>query len=126
MGHTPNRMLEPTGFLPTLPPLFPQTTMSKFKILIAGNNDPISSKGIDLLKAESSFDVVVNMALKEEAAMIEASRDAHAIIVRSGAKVTAKVIEAAPNLKVVGRAGVGVDNIDIPVASKRGVLVMTT
>ena len=100
--------------------------MSKFKILIAGNNDPISSKGIDLLKAESSFEVVVNMALKEEAAMIEASRDAHAIIVRSGAKVTAKVLEAAPNLKVVGRAGVGVDNIDVPVASKRGVVVMNT
>lgn len=106
---------------------FPTTTsMSKFKILVAGNNDPISSKGIDLLKAESSFDVEVNMALKEEAAMIEASRDAHAIIVRSGAKVTAKVIEAATNLKVVGRAGVGVDNIDIPTASKRGVVVMNT
>ena len=100
--------------------------MSKFKILIAGNNDPISSKGIDLLKAESSFDVEVNMALKEEAAMIEASRDAHAIIVRSGAKVTTKVIEAAKNLKVIGRAGVGTDNIDIPTASKRGVVVMNT
>lgn len=100
--------------------------MSKFKILIAGNNDPISSKGIDMLKAEPSFDVVVNMNLKLEPDMIEASRDAHAIIVRSGAKVTAKVIEAAPNLKVVGRAGVGVDNIDIPVASKRGVVVMNT
>lgn len=98
----------------------------KFKILIAGNNDPISSKGIDLLQAEPSFDVVVNMNLKEEAAMIEASRDAHAIIVRSGAKVTAKVLEAATQLKVVGRAGVGVDNIDVPVASKRGVVVMNT
>ncbi|HEY1049794.1 MAG TPA: phosphoglycerate dehydrogenase, partial [Prosthecobacter sp.] len=100
--------------------------MSKFKILIAGNNDPISSKGIDMLKAEPSFDVVVNMNLKAEDAMVEASRDAHAIIVRSGAKVTAKVLEAATNLKAVGRAGVGVDNIDIPVASKRGVVVMNT
>ncbi|MBL9180189.1 MAG: phosphoglycerate dehydrogenase [Verrucomicrobiaceae bacterium] len=100
--------------------------MSKFNILIAGNNDPISSKGIDLLKAEPSFSVTVNMDLKAEDKMIEASRDAHAIIVRSGAKVTAKVLEAAPNLKVVGRAGVGVDNIDVPVASKRGVVVMNT
>lgn len=100
--------------------------MSKFNILIAGNNDPISSKGIDLLKAEPSFSVEVNMNLKAEDAMIEASRTAHAIIVRSGAKVTAKVLEAAPNLKVVGRAGVGVDNIDVPVASKRGVVVMNT
>lgn len=98
----------------------------KFKILIAGNNDPISSKGIDLLKAEPSFSVEVNMNLKAEEAMIEASRDAHAIIVRSGAKVTSKVIDAAPNLKVVGRAGVGVDNIDVPVASKHGVVVMNT
>lgn len=98
----------------------------KFKILIAGNNDPISSKGIELLQAEPSFDVVVNMNLKEEAAMIEASRDVHAIIVRSGAKVTAKVFDAATNLKVIGRAGVGVDNIDVPVASKRGVVVMNT
>ena len=100
--------------------------MSKYNILIAGNNDPISSKGIDLLKAEPSFSVEVNMNLKAEDAMIEAARDAHAIIVRSGAKVTAKVIEAAPNLKVVGRAGVGVDNIDVGVASKRGVVVMNT
>jgi D-3-phosphoglycerate dehydrogenase / 2-oxoglutarate reductase len=100
--------------------------MAKFKILIAGNNDPISSKGIDMLKTEPSFEVVVNMNLKAEDAMIEASRDAHAIIVRSGAKVTAKVMEAATNLKVVGRAGVGVDNIDVPVASKRGVVVMNT
>ena len=100
--------------------------MAKFKILVAGNNDPISSIGIDLLKAEPSFSVEVNMNLKAEDAMIEASRDADAIIVRSGAKVTAKVIEAAPKLKVVGRAGVGVDNIDIPAASKRGVVVMNT
>lgn len=100
--------------------------MSKFNILIAGNNDPISSKGIDLLKAEPSFNVTVDMDLKAEDKMIEAARDAHAIIVRSGAKVTAKVMEAAPNLKAVGRAGVGVDNIDIPVACKRGVVVMNT
>ncbi len=100
--------------------------MDKFHILIAGNNDPISSIGIDLLKAEPSFEVTVNMNLKAEDAMIEASRNAHAIIVRSGAKVTAKVIAAAPNLKVVGRAGVGVDNIDIPAASKHGVVVMNT
>ncbi len=100
--------------------------MAQFKILIAGNNDPISSIGIDLLKSVPSFDVVVNMNLKAEDAMIEASRDVHAIIVRSGAKVTAKVLDAAKNLKVVGRAGVGVDNIDIPAASKHGVVVMNT
>lgn len=107
-------------------PFLSNPIMSTYNILIAGNNDPISSKGIDLLKAEPSFSVEVNMNLKAEDAMIEAARNAHAIIVRSGAKVTAKVMEAAPNLKVVGRAGVGVDNIDVPVASKRGVVVMNT
>ena len=98
----------------------------QFKILIAGNNDPISSKGIDLLKAEPSFNVVVDMNLKAEDAMIEASRNAHAIIVRSGAKVTAKVLDAAPNLKVIGRAGIGVDNVDIPAGTENGVVVMNT
>ena len=97
--------------------------MSKLKILVA---DPIADKGIEALKAVSSFDVEVNLGLKKEDDFAAAAKDAHAIIVRSGVKVTAKVIEAAPNLKVIGRAGVGVDNIDIPAASKRGVVVMNT
>lgn len=97
--------------------------MAQFKILVA---DPISEKGIDLLKAEPSFSVEVKLGLKQEADFAEAAKDADAIIVRSGVKVTAKVIEAATNLKAVGRAGVGVDNIDVPAASKRGVVVMNT
>ncbi|MBL9116186.1 MAG: phosphoglycerate dehydrogenase [Verrucomicrobiaceae bacterium] len=97
--------------------------MKRYKILVA---DPISEKGIELLKAESSFDVEVKLGLKAEADFAAAATDASAIIVRSGVKVTAKVIEAAKDLRVVGRAGVGVDNIDIPAASKRGVVVMNT
>jgi len=98
--------------------------MTRHKILVA---DPISQTGIDLLKAEPSFEVTVNLGLKgKETEFCEAAKDVDAIIVRSGVKVTAKVIEAAKNLKVVGRAGVGVDNIDIPAASKRGVVVMNT
>ena len=97
--------------------------MTKKKILVA---DPISQTGIDLLISEPSFDVTVNLGLKKEADFCEAAKDVDAIIVRSGVKVTAKVIEAAKNLKVVGRAGVGVDNIDIPAASKHGVVVMNT
>lgn len=96
--------------------------MAKQKILVA---DPISQTGIDLLKAESSFEVEVKLGLKEPE-FCEAAKDVDAIIVRSGVKVTAKVIEAAPKLKVIGRAGVGVDNIDIPAASKHGVVVMNT
>lgn len=97
--------------------------MSKHKILVA---DPISEKGIDLLKAVPSFDVEVKLGLKKEEDFAAAARDASAIIVRSGVKVTAKVIEAAPGLKVIGRAGVGVDNIDVSAASRRGVVVMNT
>ena len=97
--------------------------MKRYKILVA---DPISEKGIELLKSESSFDVEVKLGLKAEADFAAAAADASAIIVRSGVKVTAKVIEAAKDLRVVGRAGVGVDNIDIPAASKRGVVVMNT
>ena len=97
--------------------------MSKLQILVA---DPIADKGIEALKAVPSFDVVVNLGLKKEEDFAAAVKNAHAIIVRSGVKVTAKVMEAAPNLKVIGRAGVGVDNIDIPFASKRGVVVMNT
>lgn len=97
--------------------------MSRKQILVA---DPISEKGIELLKAEPSFDVVVNLGLKKEDDFAAAAKDASAIIVRSGVKVTAKVIESAAGLKVIGRAGVGVDNIDVPAASKRGVVVMNT
>jgi len=97
--------------------------MAKYQILVA---DPISDKGIELLQSEPSFDVVVNLGLKQEADFVAAAVGAHAIIVRSGVKVTAKVIEAATNLKAIGRAGVGVDNIDVPAASKRGVVVMNT
>ncbi len=97
--------------------------MPQFKILVA---DPISDKGIDMLKEEPSFQVEVKLGLKQEADFAEAAKGADAIIVRSGVKVTGKVIEAAGNLKAIGRAGVGVDNIDVPAASKSGVVVMNT
>ena len=48
------------------------------------------------------------------------------LAVRSATKVTEKVIAAAPNLKVIGRAGIGVDNVDIPAASRQGIIVMNT
>jgi D-3-phosphoglycerate dehydrogenase len=97
--------------------------MTRYKILVA---DPISEKGIELLKSVPSFDVEVNLGLKAEDDFAAAAANADAIIVRSGVKVTAKVMANAPKLKVIGRAGVGVDNIDIPAASKRGVVVMNT
>ena len=61
---------------------------------------------------------------KEKLAEVIGQYDGLAI--RSATKVTEKLIAAAENLKVVGRAGIGVDNVDIPAASKRGIIVMNT
>ena len=96
--------------------------MSKQSILVA---DSISPKGIEELQADSAFDVEVNTSITAEE--LEASADKyHAIIVRSRTQITQAVLEKASNLKVVGRAGVGVDNIKIDAASKNGVVVMNT
>src|SRR5699024_4464349 len=55
--------------------------------------------------------------------LLEAVKEADALLVRSATKVDAEVIAAAPNLKIVGRAGVGLDNVDIPAATEAGVMV---
>ena len=92
------------------------------KILIA---DRISPLGVDLFKAEDGFEVIEAYGSSPEK-ILELVRDVDAITVRSDTRVTADVIAAASNLKVVGRAGVGVDNIDIEAATDRGVIVMNT
>ncbi len=89
------------------------------KIVVA---DKISERGIALL-GEKGWDVVVSPApdmLAGEAA------NADALIVRSATRVTPALLEKAERLRVVGRAGVGVDNIDVEAATRRGVLVMNT
>lgn len=91
------------------------------KILVS---DPITENGLSILK-DANFDVVeLPDGTPEEIA--KASRDIHGWVIRSGTKVTAKMIENAENLNVIARAGVGLDNIDIPVATRRGVVVMNT
>lgn len=92
------------------------------KILVA---DRISPIGVDLFKAETGFEVVEAYGSSPEQ-ILELVKDVDAIAVRSDTKITAEVIAAAPKLKVVGRAGVGVDNIDIEAATDRGVIVMNT
>ncbi|MEM7145893.1 MAG: phosphoglycerate dehydrogenase [Verrucomicrobiota bacterium] len=91
-------------------------------ILVA---DPISEVGIAELQADPNIDVDVITGQSEDELLAIAEKY-EGIIVRSQTKITAKVLEAAPNLKAVGRAGVGVDNIDIPAATKHGVVVMNT
>lgn len=92
------------------------------KVLVA---DKISPKGVALLRAQPGFTVVEAYGSAPDK-LLELVRDAHAIAVRSETKVTAEVLAAAPLLKVVGRAGVGVDNVDVEAATERGVIVMNT
>ena len=93
------------------------------KILVC---DPISPQGIALLQQRPEFQVVVLPKRLSEAELLPLVADAVAMVVRSETKVTRKVIEAAPKLRVVGRAGVGIDNVDVEAATQRGVVVMNT
>src|SRR5580658_7987589 len=88
------------------------------KIIIA---DKISDRGIALLR-ETGWEVVLPAA----AALPSELANADALVIRSATKATAALLEKAPKLRVIGRAGVGVDNVDVEAATKRGVLVMNT
>ena len=92
------------------------------KILVA---DRISASGVEYLSNQDGFEVTEAYGSTPEQIQ-ELAVDAAAIIVRSETKVTAEVLAAAKNLKVVGRAGVGVDNIDVEAATEAGVIVMNT
>jgi len=90
------------------------------RVLIA---DKLSEDGIRLLKAESGLQVDFKPGLSpQELAKIVGPY--HGMIVRSATKVTAEVIAAADNLRVIGRAGVGLDNVDAEAATNRGIIVM--
>ena len=88
------------------------------KIIVA---DKISERGIALLR-DAGWDVLTPTA----AALPSEIVDADALVVRSATKVTAALLEKAARLRVIGRAGVGIDNVDVDAATRRGVLVMNT
>jgi D-3-phosphoglycerate dehydrogenase len=92
------------------------------KVLVA---DKISPKGVQLLRNQPGFEVIEAYNSPREK-LLELVKDVEAIAVRSETKITAEVIAAAPKLQVVGRAGVGVDNVDVEAATERGVVVMNT
>ena len=89
------------------------------KVVVA---DPIHEAGIELLRQEG-MDVVVATDMEREELLREL-QDADGLLVRSRTKVRRDVLELAKNLKVIGRAGVGVDNIDLDAATERGVVVV--
>jgi len=90
------------------------------KVLVA---DPIAPEGIEILKTVAEVDVKTGLSKDELAAIIG---DYDALAVRSETKVTAEIIAAANKLKIIGRAGVGVDNIDVEAATNRGILVVNS
>jgi len=92
------------------------------KVLVSDNLGEI---GIKMFQEEPGIEVDVNTGLAPDALKsIIGGYDA--LVIRSATKVTEDLIEAATNLKVVGRAGIGLDNVDIPAATKRGIVVMNT
>ncbi|MCX7739084.1 MAG: phosphoglycerate dehydrogenase [Hydrogenothermaceae bacterium] len=93
-----------------------------FKVLIT---DDISPKGIEILNQEESIDIDYQPEIKWQE-LLEIVGDYDAIITRSRTPVTKELLDRATKLKVIGRAGVGVDNVDLDEASRRGILVVNT
>ena len=92
------------------------------KVLVSDNLEDV---GLDVLRKEPGIQVDVRAGLKpEELKAIIGDYDA--LIIRSATKVTEDLLQSAAKLKVVGRAGIGLDNVDIPAATKRGIIVMNT
>lgn len=90
------------------------------KVLVS---DPIDQAGIDILSQVAQVDVKTKLPLEE---LIKIIPEYDALMVRSGTKATQEVIDAGIQLKIIGRAGVGVDNIDIPAATRRGIVVVNS
>jgi len=88
------------------------------KVLVS---DSLSDKGIEILKKEVDVDIKTGMSPDE---LKNCIGEYDALIVRSQTQVTSDVIEAAANLKIIGRAGVGVDNIDVEAATQHGIIVI--
>lgn len=91
-----------------------------YKVLVS---DPLSKEGLEILEKAKDIEVDVKTGLKEDE-LVSIIGEYDALIVRSQTKATANVINAAEGLQVIGRAGVGLDNVDIEAATKKGIVVM--
>ena len=92
-----------------------------FKVLIA---DKLSEEAVRIF-SDNGIEAIVKNGL-DESALIEELQDYDGLVVRSATKATKKVIESCKKLKVIGRAGIGVDNIDLEAATNNGKVVMNT
>lgn len=90
------------------------------KILVS---DPIDQVGIDILSQVATVDVKTSLSPEE---LLQVIPDYDAIMIRSGTKLTKEAVEAGKNLKIIGRAGVGVDNVDVPTATRQGIVVVNS
>jgi D-3-phosphoglycerate dehydrogenase / 2-oxoglutarate reductase len=100
-------------------------TMTKEKTLKILVSDALGPNGMAELRKEKSFSVDEKPGISAED-LKKIIADYDAIIIRSGTRLTKELIEAATKLRVIGRAGVGVDNVDLDAATKRGIIVMNT
>ena len=98
--------------------------MAKYRVLVT---DKLAEEGLAFLRAQEEIEVVVDTKLaKDSAALRAALQQADGIAVRSGTQLTAEVLENQKRLRAIVRAGVGVDNIDVPAATRQGIVVMNT
>ncbi len=90
------------------------------KVLVS---DPIDQAGIDILSQVATVDVKTGL---KPAELVEIIGEYDALMIRSGTRVTQEIIEAGTQLKIIGRAGVGVDNVDVPTATRHGIVVVNS
>jgi D-3-phosphoglycerate dehydrogenase len=90
------------------------------KVLVS---DPIDQAGIDILSQVAQVDIKTNLSPEE---LVRIISDYNALMIRSGTRVTKEIIEAGKQLKIIGRAGVGVDNVDVPAATRQGIVVVNS
>ncbi len=90
------------------------------KVLVS---DPIDQAGIDILSQVATVDVKTGLTPEQ---LKEIIGEYDALMIRSGTRVTSEIIEAGTNLKIIGRAGVGVDNVDVPAATRQGIVVVNS
>lgn len=90
------------------------------KVLVS---DPVDQAGLDILSQVAQVDVQTGLSEEE---LVRIIPEYDALMIRSGTRVTRAVIEAGTQLKIIGRAGVGVDNVDVPAATRQGVVVVNS
>ena len=90
------------------------------KVLVS---DPIDSAGIDILSQVAQVDVKIGLSPEE---FVQVIPEYDALMIRSGSRITQEIIEAGHQLKIIGRAGVGVDNVDVNAATRKGIIVVNS